>query len=166
MNLIAAVDKNWAIGKKGNLLVTIPDDQRLFREETLGKVIVMGRKTFESLPGGQALSGRTNVVLTRNMDFRKKQCEIFHSLEDTLSYLSRFKSEDIFIIGGAELYEQFLPYCDTAHITAIDYEYEADTWFPNLDQMEEWTITAESEEQTYFNLCYEFRRYEKKRIVK
>lgn len=162
MNLIVAVDKNWAIGRKGNLLVTIPEDQKLFREETLGKVIVMGRKTLESLPGGQPLYGRTNVVLTRNRDFRQKGAEVFHNIEDTLEYLKRFPQEDIFIIGGEQIYRQFLPYCDTAHVTWIDFQYEADTYFPNLDQDPEWNVTAESEEQTYFSLCYEFRRYERK----
>ena len=90
MNLIAAVDKNWAIGRRGQLLVSIPGDQQLFRQETVGKVIVMGRKTLESLPGGQPLAGRTNVVLTRDPGFQKKGCEIFHSLGDALEYLKQF----------------------------------------------------------------------------
>ena len=164
MNLIAAVDKNWAIGRRGQLLVSIPGDQQLFRQETVGKVIVMGRKTLESLPGGQPLAGRTNVVLTRDPGFQKKGCEIFHSLGEALEYLKQFASEDIYVIGGAEIYEQFLPYCDTAHITWIDYEYEADCWLPNLDRVPGWTVTAVSDEQTYFDLCYEFRRYEKNGI--
>lgn len=162
MNLIVAVDKNWAIGKKGQLLVSIPEDQKLFRQETMGKVIVMGRKTLESLPGGQPLYGRINVVLTRNPDYRKKGVTVFHNMEETLEFLKQFPDDTIYIIGGAEIYEQFLPYCNTAHVTAIDYVYEADTYFPNLDQMTEWTVTAESDEQTYFNLCYEFRKYERR----
>lgn len=162
MNLIVAVDKNWAIGNHGKLLVSIPADQKLFREETMGKVIVMGRKTLESLPNGQPLQGRTNVVLTRNETFAKKNTVAMHSLEETLEYLKQFPSEDIFIIGGEEIYNQFLPYCDTAHITYIDYTYEADTHFPNLDKDPAWHVTAESDEQTYFNLCYEFRKYERK----
>ena len=87
MNLIVAVDKNWAIGNKGNLLVRIPADQKMFRDETMGKVIVMGRKTLESLPGGQPLHGRTNVVLTKNENYTKKGCEVFHSVEETLEFL-------------------------------------------------------------------------------
>jgi len=162
MNLIVAVDKNWAIGNKGKLLVSIPGDQQLFREETMGKVIVMGRKTLESLPGGQPLHGRTNVVLTRNPDYKKKGAVILHSMEEALSYLKQFSGEDIFIIGGAEIYNQFLPYCDTAHVTCIDYAYAADTCFPNLDKDPGWHVTAESDEQTYFDLCYEFRKYERK----
>lgn len=162
MNLIAAVDKNWAIGKKGKLLVSIPGDQRLFREETMGKVIVMGRKTMESLPGGKPLPGRTNVVLTRRSGYTKKGAVIFHGVQETLDFLKRFPDEDIFIIGGEEIYREFLPYCDTAHVTWIDYSYEADAYFPNLDRDPDWHVTEESDEQTYFNLCYEFRKYQRK----
>lgn len=160
MNLIVAVDKNWAIGNKGKLLVSIPGDQRLFREETMGKVIVMGRKTMESLPGGNPLPGRTNVVLTRKSGYTKKGAAIFHGVQETLDFLKQFPDEDIFIIGGEEIYREFLPYCDTAHVTWIDYSYEADTYFPNLDQDPDWHLTEESDEQTYFNLCYEFRKYQ------
>lgn len=162
MNLIVAVDKNWAIGNKGKLLVSIPGDQKMFREETMGKVIVMGRKTLESLPSGQPLAGRTNVVLTRNPNFTQKGTVVLHGLEETLEYLKQFKKEDVYIIGGEEIYRQFLPHCDTAHVTWIDYVYEADTRFPNLDRDPQWHMTDESEEQTYFNLCYEFRKYERK----
>ena len=126
-----------------------------------GKVIVMGRKTLESLPAGQPLAGRKNVVLTRDEAYKVKGCEIFHNLKDAMEFLKQFKSEDIYIIGGAEIYEAFLPYCDTAHITWIDYEYMADTWLPNLDKDPDWEVTADSDEQTYFDLCYEFRRYER-----
>ena len=89
MNLIVAADKNWAIGNKGRLLVTIPEDQKLFRQETLGKVIVRGRKTMESLPGGQALPGRTNVVLTRNRDYKKKGVTAVHGMDEALSFLKQ-----------------------------------------------------------------------------
>lgn len=161
MNLIVAVDRNWSIGNQGQLLVSIPEDQRLFREETLGKVLVMGRKTLESLPGGQPLYGRTNIVLTKDENYKVKGAIICHSLREALRELEAYPSEDIFIIGGQSIYEQFLPYCDTAHVTYIDYEYSADTRFPNLERDENWSMTGESEEQTYFNLCYTFRRYER-----
>lgn len=163
MNLIVAVDKNWAIGNRGNLLVSIPADQKLFREETTGKVVVMGRKTLDSLPGGMALKNRTNVVITRNENFERKGVTVLHSVEETLEFLKQFPSEDVFIIGGEEIYKQFLPYCDTAHVTWIDHVYQADTHFPvNLDKDPDWRVTAESDEQTYFDLCYEFRKYERK----
>ena len=80
-------------------------------------------------------------------------------MEETLQELAKYPSEDVFIIGGQSIYEQFLPYCYTAHVTYIDYEYQADTWFPNLDKDGDWVMDLESEEETYFNLCYSFRRY-------
>ena len=91
MNMIVAVDKNWSIGKDGHLLVSIPADQKLFREETLGKVVVMGRKTLESLPGGQPLYGRTTIVLSRNPEYRVKGAVVCHSIEEALINMNRGK---------------------------------------------------------------------------
>jgi len=162
MNIIVAVDKNWSIGNQGQLLVSIPEDKKLFREETMGKVIVMGRKTLESLPGKQPLYGRTNIVLTRNPDYKVKGAIVCHSLSEVLKELSNYPKEDCFVIGGQSIYEQFFPYCDTAHVTYIDYIYSADTHFPNLDQDPTWEMAAESDEQTYFDLCYTFRMYRRK----
>lgn len=161
MNLIAAADKNWAIGKSGRELVDIPEDKKLFREETMGKVIVMGRKTFESLPGAAALSGRVNIVLTRNESFKPKNVLVFHSMEELLQELNKYSSEDIYIIGGGSVYSQFLEMCNVAHITRVDYDYDADTYFPDLDNMSEWKIKEKSEEKTYFDVVYEFVKYVK-----
>lgn len=162
MNLIVAVDKNWSIGNQGQLLVSIPEDKRLFREETLGKVIVMGRKTLESLPGKQPLYGRVNIVLTKNPDYKVKGAIVCHSFLEVMEELGKYEENDCFIIGGQSMYEQFLPLCNIAHVTYIDYLYNADTHFPNLDQDSEWEMTRESDEQTYFNLCYTYRLYERK----
>lgn len=161
MNIIVAVDKHWAIGSRGQLLVSIPHDQKRFREMTLGKVIVMGRKTFESLPGGQPLYGRTNVVLSRNPEYQVKGAEVCHSMEEALSYLKAYPSEDVYIIGGGSIYEQFLPLCDRAEVTWIDFAYDSDTSFPNLEELPGWELKAESDEQTYFDLCYTYRTYDK-----
>lgn len=162
MNMIVAVDQHWAIGMGGQLLVNIPKDQKMFREETLGKVIVMGRKTFESLPGGQPLYGRTNLVLSRNLEYRVKGATVCHSMEETLEQLKPYAQEDIFIIGGQSVYEQFLDFCDVVHVTCVDYEYDADTYFPNLLKDDRWRMDMESEEETYFDLCYTFQRYVRK----
>ena len=120
MNLIAAVDRNWAIGKAGRELVNIPEDKKFFREETTGKVIVMGRKTFESLPGAMALAGRTNIVLSENPGFAPKNTIVCRSFEETKEELAKYPTEDIYIIGGGSIYKQFLSLCDTAHITKVD----------------------------------------------
>lgn len=162
MNIIAAVDKNWAIGRNGNLLVKIPLDQQFFREMTKGKVIVLGRKTLETFPNALPLTGRINIILTRNKSFSIKGGICVNSLEQALEELKKYIKEDIFIVGGESIYKQFLPYCDVAHITKIDYAYQADSYFPNLEEEEEWEITGDSEEQTYFDLEYVFLEYKRK----
>lgn len=161
MNIIAAVDRNWAIGRKGKLLVTIPNDHKHFREETLGKVVVLGRRTLETFPQGMPLSGRDNIILSRNPSFRVKGAKVVHSLEDLKKALEPYPSQDIYCIGGESIYRQLLPWCDTAHITMIDQRYEADAYFPNLDQEPGWKVTAESDEQTYFDIAYTFLKYER-----
>ena len=161
MNLIAAVDKNWAIGKNNQLLVRIPMDQKFFRETTTGKVVVMGRKTLESFPNGLPLKNRTNIVLTRNPKYEVKDAIVVHSLEELREELKKYNSEDIYIIGGEQIYNALVDECDVAHITKIEYEYDADAYFPNLDEKSEWKIVADSEEQTYFDLEFYFYKYEK-----
>ena len=142
MNLIVAVDENWAIGKDNKLL---------------------GRKTLESFPNGLPLKNRTNIVLTRNRDYQVKDAIVVHSVPELLVKLDKYSSEDVYVIGGDSVYQELLPYCDVAHVTKINHVYAADSWFPNLDETGEWEITGESEEQTYFDLEYMFVRYEKKR---
>lgn len=162
MNIIVAVDKNWAIGNQGQLLVSIPHDQQLFREQTLGKVIVMGRKTLESLPGQKPLAGRTNIVLSHDRDYRKAGAVVCHSFAAVMEAVRSYPARDVFIIGGQQIYEQFLPFCRTAYVTCIDFAYSADSYFPNLEQQKEWELAQTSEEQTYFDLCYEYRIYKNK----
>ncbi|MDY3888326.1 MAG: dihydrofolate reductase [Agathobacter sp.] len=162
MNLIAAVDKNWAIGKNNQLLVRIPADQKFFRETTTGKVVVMGRKTLESFPNGLPLKNRTNIVLTRDKNYKVRDAIVLHSMDELMVELEKYDSDDIYIIGGEKIYAQLVDQCDVAHITKIDYEYDADAYFPNLDEKPEWVITGDSEEQTYFDLIYYFYRYERK----
>ncbi|MDO5521550.1 MAG: dihydrofolate reductase [bacterium] len=161
MNLIVAVDKNWAIGYKNDLLVRIPADQRFFREETTGKVIIMGRKTLESFPQKQPLKNRKNIVITRDKNYTVKDAVVVHSVEEALKEVEGVPSDDIYVIGGATIYEQMLQYCDVAHVTKIDFAYQADTHFPNLDENPEWKVVADSEEQTYYDLEYYFLRYER-----
>ena len=163
MNLIVAVDRNWGIGYKGRLLVSIPNDHKMFRKETLNKVIVYGRKTLETFPLSQPLDRRTNIILSRNPDYQVRGAVVVHSIEELLKELEKYDSEDIYIIGGESIYRQMLPWCDTVHVTMIDYAYQADAFFPDLDKDPEWEITADSEEQTYFDIPYTFVRYSRKR---
>lgn len=161
MNLIAAVDKNWAIGKENRLLVSIPADMKFFRETTTGKVVVMGRKTLESFPNGLPLKNRTNIVLTTDASYQVKGATMVHSKAELDAELKKYNSEDIYVIGGESVYRMLLDECDTAHITKIDYAYEADAFFPNLDENPDWKIVADSEEQTYFDLEFYFLKYQK-----
>ena len=163
MNLIVAVDKNWAIGKNNKLLVSIPSDMKFFRETTSGKVVVMGRKTLESFPNGLPLKNRVNIVLTSDPNYQVRGAVIVHSIEEALKEVEKYPTEDVYVIGGETIYRQMLPYCDVAHITKIDHAYEADAYFPNLDEMPEWEVVADSEEQTYFDLEFQFLMYQKNR---
>ncbi len=163
MNVIAAVDRNWGIGFQNRLLVRIPADQQWFYQTTKGKVIVVGRKTLETFPNGLPLPSRRNIILSKDPKFCVKGAQIAHSVEETLELLAAYRSEDVFVVGGESIYQQFLPYCDVAHITKIAYTYEADAYFPRLDQMTEWELTGDSEEQTYFSLEYSFQRFERKK---
>ena len=161
MNIIVAVDKNWGIGKDNRLLVSIPADMKFFRTTTTGKVVVMGRKTLESFPGGQPLKNRTNIVLTRDVNYKVKDAVIVHSVEELLEELKKYDSEEVYVIGGDSVYSAMLDHCDTAYVTKIDFAYEADTWFPKLDEREDWSPAEASEEQTYFDLEYQFVKYKK-----
>ena len=162
MNLIVAVDENWAIGYKNELLIRIPADMKMFRQETTGKVVVLGRKTLETFPGGQPLKNRTNIILSTNKDYKVKDATVVHSIDELLEELKNYADEDIYIIGGETIYRQMLPYCNVAHITKIDRSYEADAFFPNLDEDPDWEVTAESDEQSYFDTIYSFVKYERK----
>ncbi len=160
MHMIFSADQNWGIGIQNSLLVSIPADLKYFRELTTGKVVVMGRKTLESLPGGAPLENRTNVVLSKNPDYKARGCIVVHSEEELLAGLKNCQ-EEVYVIGGESVYKLLLPYCDTAYVTKIDYAFAADAYAPNLDADESWRLAAESEEQTYFNLEYTWLRYER-----
>lgn len=164
MILIAAVDKNWAIGLKGDLLVRIPADQKFFRSKTIGHTVVMGRKTLESFPGGQPLIKRRNIVLTHDKGYSVKGVETVGSIEDLDKLLEGLADDEVFCIGGGSVYKELLDKCDKAFITKIDKEFEADTFIPDLEKSPEWELEEESEEQTYFDLIYYFQTY--KRIKK
>ena len=160
MKIIVAADRNWGIGLRNSLLVHIPNDMKFFRNETMGKVIIMGRKTLESFPQGQPLAGRTNIVITRDKGYTVKGAVVVHSIEEAMEESAKY-GQEVYCIGGESIYRQFLPFCDEALVTKIDHSYEADSFFPNLDEMPEWEMTQESEEQTYFDLTYAFTKYKR-----
>lgn len=161
MNLIAAVDENWAIGYKNGLLVSIPEDMKFFRETTKGHIVVMGRKTLESFPGGNPLKNRVNIVFTRDKDYSKEGTLVVHDIDELKDTLKRYVSEDVFVIGGGSIYEQLLPMCDTAYITKIEKGFKADTYFPNLDNDNEWYVEKQSDVSEHEGICYSFLTYKR-----
>lgn len=162
---IVAADKNWAIGRDNKLLVSIPEDMRFFKETTTGNIVIMGRKTLESFPGGRPLPNRKNIVVTKDTEYKKEGVVIVHSPEEALKTAQHY-DKDIFIIGGGRIYKDMINMCDEAYVTMIDYAYEADTYFPNLDKMPEWVLVGESDEMTYFDIVYYFRRYQRRKDFK
>ena len=162
MKLIAAVDKNWAIGYKNNLLVRIPADQKFFREHTTGNVIVLGRKTIETFPGARPLKDRTNIILSRNPSYEVPGAIVLNSTDELLEHIKQYDSDSVYVTGGETVYRELLPYCDEAIITKIDQAYQADAYIPNLEEDPDWELVSESEEQTYFDLEYTFNVYRRK----
>lgn len=159
MKIIVAVDSNWGIGCNGKLLQHIPEDMKFFKEKTIGNVVVMGRETFESLPGKNPLKDRVNIVLSRDISFKDDRLIICNSIDETLKKLQNYENDKIFIIGGETIYKQFLPYCDELYVTKIYNEYKADKFFPNVDTMSNWKIIKESEVKEYNNVRYVFSIY-------
>ena len=158
MNLIVAVDQNWAIGKDGDQLVYLKEDLKRFRTLTSGHTVILGRKTLATFPGGRPLKNRRNLILSRNPQFQAEGAEVFSSVEE----LVQRADGDAFVIGGASVYEQLLPYCDTAYITKIHAAFPADTYFPDLDKSEEWEVVEESESLEQDGIAYHYVTYRRK----
>lgn len=160
---IAAVDLNWGIGYKGNLLEHIPEDMKFFKQMTLGKVVVMGRETFESLPGKQPLKERTNIILSRSSNSDNEKLTICHSLDELFIELKKYSTDDVFVIGGESIYSQLLPYCNEAYITKIYRTYTADKHFANLDDNAMWILDNISEFKNYNDIKFRFLKYVNKK---
>ena len=163
MNIIVAADSKWGIGYQGKLLVSIPKDMKHFKEHTTGNVIVLGRKTIETFPGGKPLPNRTNIVLSGNKNLKIEGATVVNDIPSLLEELKKYDSEKVYIVGGDSIYKQMLPYCDTAIVTKIDHAYCADAFFPNLDEDSEWEIVETSDEEYYFDVTYEFVTYKRKK---
>lgn len=159
MNLIVTVDENWAIGKGEKQLVQIPAMQRHLQQLTIGSIIVMGRKTLQAMPQGQPLYGRDNVILSSDRGLSVRGAKIVHNLEELKEELEKARGKEIYVCGGDRVYKQLLSYCDTAYVTMVEKSYAADIYFENLDKSGKWKLTEESDEQTYFDITYYFRKY-------
>jgi len=163
MKAIVAVDLDWGIGYKGDLLQKIPEDMKFFKQMTLGKVLVMGRKTFESLPGKEPLKDRINIVLSKDISFINEKVIICRSLEALFDELKKYDTDDVFVIGGESIYIELLSYCEEVYVTKIENNYSADKYFINLDKEEKWNLVSSSDLQIYEGIHYKFAKYVKKK---
>ena len=140
MNLIVAVDRNWAIGKDGDQLVYLSEDLKHFKALTTGHPVILGRKTLATFPGGRPLKGRRNMILSRNPGFAPEGAEVFQNLPALLEAAP----EDAFVLGGASVYAALLDKCDAAYVTKIEASFPGpDCFFPNLDRLPQWHVTDE-----------------------
>ena len=160
MNAIVVVDQNWAIGREGDLLFSLPTDMKRFRSLTLGGTVVLGRKTLDSFPGGKPLPGRRNIVITRNVDFDRAGCEVASNLNTALELAADTEPDKLWIIGGGSVYTAMLSRCNRVFLTKVDAVAEdADTFFPNLDNLPAWEVEHTSEPITEYGVTYRFIDY-------
>jgi dihydrofolate reductase len=139
ISFIVAMDKHRVIGKNNQLPWHLPADLKFFKKVTMGHPIIMGRKTHESI--GKPLPGRENVIVTRNLNYHSDGCLVIHSVEELLQY-AQGKQEEVFVIGGAELFKEVFPYTDRLYLTQIDEEFEGDTYFPEF-HLNEWILLSQ-----------------------
>lgn len=162
MNLIVAVDNKWGIGKNGHLLAHIPSDMKYFKEKTSGHVVVMGRKTLESMPGRKGLPNRTNYVLTTNAEYDADGTVVVNSEEALAEKLKQYSADEVFLIGGASLYNKFYKKCDKLFITKMDADLDADTFIVNIDEDPDFKLVSVSEPICENGITYRFTVYERR----
>lgn len=161
MNAIVAVDRNWGIGKDNDLLVHLPGDLKYYKEKTIGNIIIVGQRTLESFPGSKPLPGRTNIVLSDDPAFAPEGCVICRTKEEVLKEAAKYEPDRVFICGGASIYRLFLEDCDAFYVTKIDEAFDADTFFPNLDELG-YEVDWFSEDHEEKGIRYRFERYVKR----
>ena len=159
MKSIVAVDKKWGIGKKNDLLFSLPEDMKYFREQTTGKVVVMGSNTLKSFPNGKPLKNRVNIVLFPGGE-KRDDCIVADSLEELSAILKNYNTDDVFIIGGAMMYKTMLPYCSQALITKVDADGGAEVFYENLDKLPCWKCVKESQTVVTNGYSVKFTVYE------
>lgn len=160
MNVIVAVDQRWGIGHENELQFRIKADLRRFKTLTLGKVVILGRKTLQTFPNGLPLKGRVNLILSRNSDFVVEGAVVCRSVDELLIKCSAYDPDDLFVIGGSSIYNALLPYCQRAYVTLVKAIHPADSFFPNLDEQPDWHLVAEEAGQEEDGLEFSYLTYE------
>ena len=157
MNIIVAVYSDWGIGKNGTQSIIIPEDRRLFRELTDGGIVVVGRKTFKDI--GKPLPNRKCIVLSRSEDYAADGVIVFQKIEDVLEMAARKNTDKVFIIGGGEIYREFLPLCKLAYVTKINATPSSDTFFPDIDALQNWELIRRGDTKEAEGVQYSFNIY-------
>ena len=160
---IVHADKEWGIGKGNDMMFSLPKDMKFFRETTMGHVVVMGGNTLRSFPGQKPLKNRTNIVLSRGQV--RDDCVIVRSYEALKEEMKRRENEDIFVIGGGEIYKALLPYCHGAYVTKVDAVGGAEVFFPNLDAHPDFVCAEESEPIDDNGITIRFTFYRNQRVM-
>lgn len=163
MKAIVCVDENWGIGKKNDLLFSIPKDMEFFRKTTSGKVVVMGSNTLKSFPNGKPLKNRVNVVLYPGGE-KRDDCVIVGSMEELSSELKKYDTDNTFVVGGAMFYRTMLPYCSEVYVTKVKENGNAEVFFENLDKSENWSCIYESEEDESNGHKFTFTTYKNSNV--
>ncbi len=156
MNFIVAVDDNYAVGYKNDLLYNLKKDMHYFVETTRNKTVVMGENTFRSLPGCKPLRNRTNIVISIDPSFTAEGVIVVHSFKELASVLKNYDSDNVFVIGGASIYEQLMSYCKLAYITKIHATKPADRFIPNIESTGKWKLIFKSSTHTEEDYKFEF----------
>ena len=162
MKAILHVDKEWGIGKNNELMFSIPADMKFFRETTINNVVVMGNNTLKSFPNGLPLKNRVNIVLSRTAS--RNDCVIVKSLSDLFEELKKYDTNNVFVIGGASIYKELLPYCNEVLVTKVDAIGGADTFFENLDNNNDFELVFESEPVETNGYTIRFTTYQNKNL--
>lgn len=168
MQAILHCDKKWGIGKRNDLMFRLPLDMKFFRTQTSGKVVVMGSNTLLSFPGSKPLKNRTNIVLWPGGDHARAKEDGFvmvESLPELFEEIAKYPSEDVFVVGGAMMYHTMLPYCDKVLLTKVDADGGAEAFFDNLDALDNWSMTYESEPQDDNGYTIRFTTYENSAVL-
>lgn len=161
MKMIAAAGKKGEIGNRGGLLASLPGDMKYFRQQTMGKTVIMGRATLESFPGGKPLPKRRNIVLSTKLE-PGQGYEVCRDLDELLELIKAEPADDLMVIGGGSIYKMLRPYCEEALITEIDSEFEADTYIDTFGADPEWEKVQESEPAEENGYTYRFVIYRRK----
>ena len=159
MDAIVNVTPDWGIGRENALLVSISADLRRFRALTAGKTLILGRKTLETFPQKKPLKGRKHLILSKSPNFTVENAQVFHNLPALLSHLRTLPREELCVVGGESVYRALLPYCDRALVTKTFLHAEADRFFPDLDALPEWCVTASSAPQEENGMVFQFIDY-------